>query len=158
MRTRNSKSLVRILSQGILTFLLAVTLLFSCRKGSVETVSIKNNMAEAAKVLDAKIISGNIKAESNENEIGLNYNNGNKFILIEKIPGTAISMNSIQSAEVITSKYGIILKDIVTNKIILLTNNDPESIKMFEEVKTLFDTNIESAIVFGTTVIKTEKA
>ena len=110
------------------------------------------------KVLDGTVLSGNVTTESNENEIALNYNNGNKFILIEKIQGTErISINSIQSAEVITSKYGVILKDLSNNKIFLLTNNDSESLKMFEQVKSLFGKNLQSATVFGVTIVNAEK-
>ena len=142
----------------MITVLVAVMLLFSCKKDSIETVSVKNDMVEAAKVLDGTVLSGNVTTESNENEIALNYNNGNKFILIEKVQGTEpIRINSIQSAEVITSKYGVILKDLLTNKIFLLTNNDSESLKMFEGVKSLFGKNLQSAIVFGVTVVNAEK-
>ena len=158
MTTKNSKLLGSIIFPGMIIVLVAVMLLFSCKKGSVETVSVKNNMVEAVKVLDGTVLSGNITTESNENAIVLNYNNGNKFILIEKIQGTEpISINSIQSAEVITSKYGVILKDLSNNKIFLLTNNDSESLKMFEEVKSLFGKNLQSATVFGVTIVNAEK-
>ncbi len=142
----------------MMTVLVAVMLLFSCKKGSVETVSVKSDMVEAAKVLDGTVLSGNVSVESNESEIALNYNNGNKVILIEKIQGTEpISINSIQSAEVITSKYGVILKDLSNNKIFLLTNNDSESLKMFKEVKSLFGKDLQSTTVFGVTIVNAEK-
>ena len=158
MTTKNSTLPGSIIFPGIITVLVAVMLLFSCKKGSVETVSVKNDMAEAAKVLDGTVLSGNVTAESNESEIALNYNNGNKFILIEKIQGAEpISINRIQSAEVITSKYGVILKDLSNNKIFLLTNNDAESLKMFEEVKSLFGKNLQGATVFGVTIVNAEK-
>ena len=158
MTTKNSKLSGSIIFPGMITVLVAVMLLFSCKKGSVEPVSVKNDMVEAAKVLDGTVLSGNVTTESNENEIALNYNNGNKFILIEKIQGTErISINSIQSAEVITSKYGVILKDLSNNKIFLLTNNDSESLKMFEQVKSLFGKNLQSATVFGVTIVNAEK-
>jgi len=157
MTTKNSKLSGTAIFPGMIT-VLVVMLLFSCKKGSVETVPVKNDMVEAAKVLDGTVLSGNVTTESNENEIALNCNNGNKCILIEKIQGTEpISINSIQSAEVITSKYGVILKDLSNNKIFLLTNNDSESLKMFEEVKSLFGKNLQSATVFGVTIVNAEK-
>jgi hypothetical protein len=158
MTKKNSKLLGSIIFPGMITVLVAVMLLFSCKKGSVESVSVKNDMAEAAKVLGGTVLSGNVTTESNENEIALNYNNGNKFIFIEKIQGKEpISINGIQSAEVITSKYGVILKDLSNNKIFLLTNNDSESLKMFEEVKSLFGKNLQSTTVFGVTIVNAEK-
>lgn len=158
MTTKNSKLLGSIIFPGMITALVAVMLLFSCKKGSLETVSVKNDMVEAAKVLGGTVLSGNVTTESNENEIAVNYNNGNKLILIEKIQGSEpITINSILSAQVIISTYGVILKDLSNNKIFLLTNNDSESMKMFEEVKSLFDRNLQSATVFGVTVVNAEK-
>jgi hypothetical protein len=158
MTTKNSKLPGSIIFPCMITVLVAIMLLFSCKKGSVEIVSVKNDMAEATKLLGGAVLSGNVTTESNENEIALNYNNGNKFILIEKIQGTEpISINGIKSAEVITSKYGIILKDLSNNKIFLLMNNDSESLKMFEEVKPLFGKNLQSATVFGVTIVNAEK-
>ena len=156
MTTNNSKLLGGIISPGIITILVALLLLSSCKKGSVETVSVKNDMVEAAKILDGTVLSGNVTIESSEDEIA--FNTGNKFILVGKIQSTEpISINSIQSAEVITSKYGVILKDLSNNKIFLLTNNDSESLKMFEEVKSFFGKNLQSAIVFGVTIVNAEK-
>ena len=158
MTTKNSKLSGSMIFPGMITVLIAVMLLFSCKKGTVESVTVKDDMVEAAKVLDGMILSGNVTTESNESEIALNCNNGNKFILIEKIQGAEpISINSIQSAEVITSKYGVILKDLSNNKIFLLTNNDAESLKMFEEVKSLFGKNLQCATVFGVTIVNAEK-
>ena len=158
MTTKNSKLSGSIIFSGMITVLVAVMLLSSCKKGAVETVSVKSDMVEAAKVLEGTVLSGNVKAESNESEIALNYNNGNKFILIDKIQGTEpISINSIQSDQVITSKYGVILKDLSNNKILMLTNNDSESLKMFEEVKSLFSKNLQSTTVFGVTIVNAEK-
>jgi hypothetical protein len=158
MTTKNSKLSGSIIFPGMITVLVAVMLLFSCKKGSVETVPVKNDMVEAAKLLDGTVLSGNVTTESNENEIALNYNNGNKVIFIEKIQGAEpFSINSLESAEVITSKYGVILKDLSNNKIFLLTNNDSESLKMFEEVKSLFGKSLQSATVFGVTIVNAEK-
>lgn len=158
MTTKNSKLPGSIIFPGMIMVLVSVMLLFSCKKGSVETVSVKNDMVEAAKVLDGTVLSGNVTTESNESEIALNYNNGSKFILIEKLQGTyPININSIQSAEVITSKYGIILKDLSNNKIFLLANNDSESLKMFEEVRSLFGRNLQNTTVFGVTIVNAEK-
>ncbi len=158
MTTKNSKLLGSIIFPGMITALIAAMLLFSCKKSSLETVSVKNDMVEAAKVLGGTVLSGNVTTESNENEIAVNYNNGNKLILIEKIRGSEpITINSILSAQVIISTYGVILKDLSNNKIFFLTNNDSESMKMFEEVKSLFDRNLQSATVFGVTVVNAEK-
>src|SRR5471030_2014869 len=105
MKRKNSKLLWRIIFLGMITALASIMLLFSCKKGSVENISVKNDMVEAAKIIDGEVLSGNIMSESDENEVALNYNNGNKFILITKIAAAEkIHINNMQSAEVITSK------------------------------------------------------
>jgi hypothetical protein len=158
MTTKNSKLLGRIILPGMITAVIAVMFLFSCKKSSVEKVSVKNDMVTAAKMIDGAVLSGTITSESDENEVALNYNNGNKLILITKIADAeSININNMQSAEVITSKYGVIIKDVSTNKVFLLANNDLESIKKFEAVQSLFDKNFESATIFGITIVNSEK-
>lgn len=158
MTTKNSKLLGRIILPSMITAVLAVMFLFSCKKSSVENVSVKNDMTTAAKMIDGIVFSGTITSESDESEVALNYNNGNKFILIMKIPyAESFNINNMQSAEVITSKYGVILKDLSTNKVFLLANNDLESIKKFEAVQSLFDKISQSATIFGTTIVNSEK-
>ncbi len=148
----------RIIFPCIITALVAVMFLLSCKKGFVETTSVKNDMAEAAKVLNGKVLSGSVRSETNENEIALNYNNGNKYIFMEKIQDTEpISINSTYLAELITSKYGVVLKDLSNNKIFLLTNNDSKSIKMFEANKSIFARDFQNVVVFGITVVNAEK-
>ena len=68
-----------------------------------------------------------------------------------------VNISSIQSAEIINSKYGLILKDAGNNSVFLLSNNDPESMKMFERVKPFFGNIIQSATVFGVAVVNAEK-
>lgn len=158
MKRKNSKFMGRIIFPCMITALVAVMFLLSCKKGFVETTSVKNDMAEAAKVLNGKVLSGSVRSETNENEIALNYNNGNKYIFMEKIQDTEpISINSTYSAELITSKYGVVLKDLSNNKIFLLTNNDSESIKMFEAVKSIFAKDFQNVAIFGITVVNAEK-
>ncbi len=157
MKKRNSKLLERILFLGTI-IVVAVTLLFSCKKNSIDVLPQKNDMSDATKIVDGDLLTGNVTIESDENEVALNYKNGNKFILIAKIPNTPIAnITDMQSAEVITSKYGIILKDLSSDKVFFLINNDSESIKRFETVQSLFTTNFQSAKIFGTTIVNSEK-
>ncbi len=158
MTTKNSKLLGRIILPGMITAVIAVTFLFSCKKNSDENVAVKNDMVTAAKMIDGAVLAGTITSESDESEVALNYNNGNRFILITKIADAeSINIDNMQSAEVITSKYGVIIKDVSTNKVFLLANNDLESIKKFEAVQSLFDKNFQSATIFGITIVNSEK-
>lgn len=142
----------------MITAVIAVTFLFSCKKSSVENATVKNDMITAAKMIDGAVLSGTITSESDESEVTLNYNNGNKFILITKIADAeSINIDNMQSAEVITSKYGVIIKDVSTDKVFLLANNDLESKKIFDAVQSLFDKNFQSATIFGITIVNSEK-
>ena len=142
----------------MITIVATVLLFCSCKKGSVETVNLNNDMVEAAKLLDGPVLSGNVTTESNETEMVINYNDGNKFILVQKLPSNEqFNINSIKSAEVITSKFGIILKDLINNKIFLLANNDSESLKIFETIKPIFGKNARNTSVFGVTIVNAEK-
>jgi hypothetical protein len=158
MTTKNSKLLGRLILPGMITVVIAVMLLFSCKKSSVENVAAKNDMVTAAKMIDGAVLSGTITSESDESEVALNFNSGNKFILIAKIAGAeSIHINNMQSAELITSKYGVIIKNVSTDKIFLLANNDLESIKKIKAVQSLFDKNFQNATIFGITIVNSEK-
>lgn len=156
MKERNSTSINQMLLS--LVIIIISTLTFSCKKNSVDTIPEKSNMTDAAKVISGNLLTGNLRVESNEEEIALDYNNGDKIILVTKIPKTEVAnINNMQSAEVITSKYGIILKDLSNNKIFFLVNNDSESTNKFETVQSLFTTGFQSDKIFGTTIVNSEK-
>jgi len=50
---------------------ITVTFFFSCKKSTHEVAPVKNDMVGAARVPDSKVISGNITAQSNEEETAL---------------------------------------------------------------------------------------
>ena len=144
---------------GVVAIIIAALLLFSCKKNSLETVPEKSNMAYVSQVLGGNLLTGNVMVESDENEIAINYNNGSKYILITKIPHTQISnINNIQAASLITSKYGIVLKDLNTGKVFFLANNDSESADEFKTVQSNFKSSFQSDKIFGTTIINSEKS
>lgn len=150
MKTKNS---------GVVAVIIASLLLFSCKKSSLETVPEKNNMASVSESLQGDLFIGKVTVESDENEIVINYNNSSKYILITKIPQTQISnINDVQSASLITSKYGIVLKDLNTHKVYFFTNNDSESLDEFKTVQSNFKSSFQSNKIFGTTIINTEKS
>lgn len=146
----------KIFFSGMITAFAVLVFFSSCKKGPVKTV-YEADMVEAAKILNGDLLSGNVTIESNDKEVVLNYNNGDKLIRVEKVYNPEhISLTNMLSAGLITSPYGIIIKDLNTNTVSLLTNNDSKSMEKFEAVKSLFKT-FKSEIIFGTTVINTEK-
>ena len=158
MKPKNSNFRKGILFPGMTAMLIIVILIFSCKKSSVDP-TVKNDMSEAARAMDGKMFSGTITTQGDEEGIVLNYNNDNKIICIENIKGTEpIHIADIRSAEIITSDYGVILKDVNNNKVFILTTNDPKSAERAERVKSIFSGNFEAKEIFGVIIINTERA
>jgi hypothetical protein len=158
MKTRKFKLPRPVTLLDMAALFLVASLFVSCKKHVSQATYSKGNIDEIAKILNGKNVSGPLKGSSNENELVLNYNNGNQFILIEKLPGSQnMHINSTKFGEVITSNYGVVVKYVTNNTVLLLVNNDEESIKKFELIKSLLKENFESYIVFGTTIVNSEE-
>ena len=158
MKHRNSKPGGSKLSLQLFIAVVAMVFLFSCKKGLVNRGYSKNDIAEAAGVLDGELMTGNIISKSDKNELAVNYNGNNKIILIDKLTNTECGdIGDIKSAEVMISNYGIIIKDLSVNKTFLFINNDEKSIDKFKAVQLLFRGNLQPVIVFGTTIISSER-
>ena len=155
---KNSSNRRKIAIVGFTCILAATSFLFSCKKDNTDGMISKNKFDEVTKILDGIKLSGSITSSISENEAVLNYNNGSKYILIDEIPGSKININLSESSELITSKYGVIINDKSNGKILLLPNNDEESIQKFETVKLLLNNNYESSAIFGTVIINSEKS
>lgn len=139
--------------------LTASLLFYSCKGNALDTTFSENAMQMAAKALNSKNFTGSLNSESAGNELVLNYNNGSKLIVIDKLPESEpIPMNPMALVEVIISSYGLVIKDITCNQVLLLVNNDPESLEKFERIKTLFGNTYQSAKVFGTTIINADRS
>ena len=159
METRNSKLFKGLTILGIVIIFLASGLFFSCKKIASVLTPSGDNMDEIAKILNGKRISGSLMSRNDENVWAINYNNGVQFFLIDKLPGAQnFNFNSTQSAQIIISIYGVLIKDVNNNKIFLFINNEKESLKKFEVIKSTLNTNYESTSIFGTTIVNSEKS
>ncbi|MBN8789289.1 MAG: hypothetical protein J0I84_19580 [Terrimonas sp.] len=158
MKTKNSKLYGSIAYINMITVFIAATLIFSCKKDPDKNTVIQSNMIEAAKKTGSKVLCGNVAIESDDHGITLNYNNGSKLILIEKIRGAkTVDICKIHSAEIITSEYGVIIKNLDNKNVFFLINNDSESLQMFQSIRSLFANHYQSSTVFGITVVNAEK-
>ena len=158
MKQRNSKLPGKKLVFWLM-MIMGTVLFSSCKKDSVKTASPKNVMAEAARAIDGEIFIVNLTSENSQNALVINCGNSNKIIRVEKLPNSDYpDIREMKSAEVIISNYGIILKDLISNKTCLFINNDAESITKFRSVQSLFTGDVQSAIIFGTTVVNSEGA
>ena len=129
---------------------LASALLFSCGKRAV-TTSPNTRMEQAARLLHGEKRSGSLLGAEDADRLALSYNNGSQYILVDKLPGPdKIGIFSMTSAELITSSYGIIIKDLSTNRLVFLANNDEESLRRMQQARTLLLDEAAGATVFGT--------
>ena len=159
MKTKNSKLYKRIVYINMISMFIGIILVSSCKKDPDKNAVIQSDMIEAAKKTGSKVLSGNVAIESDDNGIALNHNNESKLILIEKIPGAeTVDITQIHSAEIITSEYGVIIKNLDDKNVFFLINNDSESLQMFQSIKSLFANHYQSSTVFGITVVNAEKA
>jgi hypothetical protein len=148
----------KVIISCMTTMLLTGICLCSCKK-QIGTVAADQDLKNAAKAIQGNMLTGSILVTSTDKEVVLSFNNGKKFLLIQKLAKEDIQeMNDIPLAAVIISAYGIIIKDINTNKLFILPNNDPESMKRCEAAKSLLRTHIRSVPIFGTTLINAEGA
>jgi hypothetical protein len=134
---------------------------FACKKNA-EAVAIAppvNDIENMAGIVHGETLTGSIVANDDENTTTLVFNSGTKYVLIEKIPGMPTEdIHAIQSAMLITSKYGVIVKDVTNNKVFLLANNDEESLQKFETIKQQLHCSVVSTTIFGTTFIDAAKS
>jgi len=108
-------------------------------------------MEQAAQLLHGEKKSGSLTGAENAGSLALNYNNGSQYILVDKLPGPDnIEAFSMMSSELITSQYGIVIKDLSNNRLLLLANNDDESIRRMQQARTLLMGEAAGFTVFGT--------
>lgn len=123
---------------------------FSCGKRT-ETATPHTRMDQAAQLLQGEKKSGTLMGVEDEGSLTLNYNNGSQYILVDMLPGLEdIEAFSMMSAELITSEYGIVIRDLGNDKLVFLANNDDESIRRMQRVRTLLNEEATCPTVFGT--------
>jgi len=114
-------------------------------------------MEQAARLLQGEKRSGSLTGAEDAAKLALNYNNGSQYILVEKLPGLDnIEVPSMTAAELITSDYGIVIKDLSNNRLVFLANNDEESLRWMQQARTMLDGSAGSTVfgtIFGTTLV-----
>jgi hypothetical protein len=128
----------------------------SCRKQAAAPAS--SSLDAITDVLNGHRVNGSLTTEEEGTAFLLDYNRGVSYILIDKLDKTHLNLTPSASAQIITSTYGLVIKDLASNRIWLLANNDPESLKRFETVKTLLQGGYTSTLIYGTTVVNIWKA
>lgn len=128
---------------------------FACKKTAADLPAVTSEMASAASILEAPVRPGAITQESDSEGIVLDLNQGKTFIILMKLPGSKeISLPNLSSAQVITGQDGVVVKDLHSGKIFLFPNNDTESLRKFESVRSYFKNgDSETVTILGSTVV-----
>jgi len=132
MKSKNSGS-----GYLILTSLLCVLTFFSCKKEATDHYS-KNDLNKATTKLNGTKFIGNITTVTEGDEAALVFSSANKLVIVGLAESGILHTGEIKLAELIVSKYGVVVKDVSKNEVWLLANNDEESKRKFEHVRAIF--------------------
>ena len=125
----------------------------SCTKKTSEDSLSTLSLTSLSKTLNGTIISGDLIKVGNEGFM-LQYGKETKIFMIEKFQNLVSEIpENIKNAEIVYCQSGLIISDIEKNKIWLYTNNDQESHKKFEMIKSKLTGSFISSIIFGWTKI-----
>jgi len=160
MKSKNEKAAGRMVLCSLATVLITMALFLSCKKEASATpvaATSNDNMYNIAEIIQGKVFAGTISSNNDDSTLNINYNNGSQFVMVQNLPGQLkVNMPTLPSAELITSVYGVIIKDDATGKMVLLANNDAESIQKFEAVKAALKGRYTSTTTYGITVVHAE--
>ena len=141
---------------GSLIMALLCTLTFSCKK-EAGSHAATNDLAAAARNLEGTQLTGSITVVKEEGESALLFNNANKLVVVGLPECNSLPAGTIEPAELIVSKYGVVAKDVVKNKVWLLANRDEPSKRKFESIRAPFPNANYLATVFNIIEINTGK-
>jgi len=164
MKAKNAKALLRPAAatfKYIVVILAACVIFAACQKNTavVDSMPQSEDLNSIAASINGTALEGDIVTNSDDSTTIILFNNGAKYVLIEKIPGMPTEdMHTIQKAVLITSTHGIVVKDVTNNKIFLLANNDEESLQKFEAIKQRLHCDVVSTTIFGTTIVNAPKS
>jgi hypothetical protein len=153
------------IAMPVTMLLITAIIFFSCQKNAESTTAANantaapaDNMSAIANMVNGETLEGSMIAATDEdNNLSLVFNKGSKFIIVQKIPGMPFeNPDEIKQAVVITSKYGIIIKNTKDNKAWLMINNDDESLQKFEAVKLQLHCSLVTTTIFGTTIVNAQ--
>ena len=140
----------------IITALWCMLAFFSCKKEDADNYS-KKDSNEVAVSLEGTKLTGSITIVTEDNESAIMFDNSDKLVIIGLAESESLRAGTINSAELIVSKYGVMVKDVAKNEVWLLANNDEESKRKFEYVRTLLPNAKYSSTVFNIMEINTGK-
>lgn len=125
----------------------------SCTKKASEPAVPTSSLGRIAESLNGTMISGTLISLDDEGFM-LQYKNESKIFILEKIANVrSETPEHIKNADIIYCQYGLIISDAEKNKIWIYINNDEESHKKFEMVKSKLTGSFRTSVIFGWTKI-----
>lgn len=138
----------------IFMFVLALFhLCTSCTKKTSDAAVPTLPLSSLSEILNGTIISGNLISLGTEGFM-VQYGRETKIFILEKIQNVSNEMpENIKNADILYCQYGLIISDTEKNKIWLYINNDEESHKKFETVKSKWKGSSNTSVISGLTRI-----
>jgi hypothetical protein len=144
---------VRNITLGIALMTACGIIQFSCKKPANSDLTSKGDLTKTAALVKGTVLYGSLTSDSDDQEVSLTYNDGQKYIILEKLAGAANFSANIPSAGLVLSDYGVIIKDESKNSYLFLTNNDPTSIEQFKMVEAQLSGSVQHSLIYGVTVV-----
>lgn len=157
MKLEKTLPRVRNVTLGIALITACVIIQFSCKKSANSDMTSKDDLTKTAALVKGTVLYGSLTSESDDHEVSLTYNHGQKYIILEKLAGESNFSANIPSAGVILSTYGVIIKDESLNSYLLLTNNDPTSIGQFKTVESQLSGSVQNSLIYGVTIMNNDR-
>ena len=142
---------------GYLLFtLLCAVAFFSCKK-EVAGHSSRNDLTVAASTLESTKRTGSITVVTEKGESAFVFESAEKLVVIVVPESPSLPSGTMKPAELIVSKYGVVVKDVSQNKVWLQANGDAESKGKFDALSASFPTAHYGATILDLVEINTGK-
>lgn len=123
----------------------------SCKKSETMQTHSLNEMEHLSLILSGEILNSGIKDGQDDEGLVFVLNQENALLILQKIsPAFLTSAGTLESATIISSKYGVLVRNNETLQTWLYIQNDRESRKKFEQVRARLSGDIQSVEIAGT--------
>lgn len=155
MKQKNHTTPAWLVIPGMI-IIVAIALIFTaCQKTSTSVLPEKDAMQQATQLLEGQLLTGKlVNGGSEDGAVYLDYNDGQKGIIVQSIPGDPdLTIPSMENAEIITSTHGVVIKNTKDNSILLFPQNDTESIAKFNKLSSVLKKGNGKVPIAGTILL-----
>jgi hypothetical protein len=150
MKTSNTMlQSTSVLCKGL--FVLLIILAGSACRKNTSPVTVPYDLKQTANSLKGEILTGTLTTEGDDDGLALWVNGEKVLIGMGKTSQGIADPGTIQHVEIVYSNFGVIVRDINTNKLWYYIQNDPESKSKFASLR---DTGLSPVTSVITETIK----